>query len=771
MYKTVTKTAAGATSCSAVGRETTQKKPRSTRKTRGVGKNLLATLLLIAFCAFANKANAAVTITSPSNMSTHTAGNAVNVAWTGTSDVHISYKILAGNPTPGNDNETPYGTAGETFDMTGSSYVISFTNSEWTDAIGRYLKIYVGDRSSNDGGQEIYVLIAPPAPTTNDATAITATSAKLSGSSSYADNSGIQYRTVGGAWSANLSAGTITGLQPSTSYEFRYWAAYSGPYIGSNSTMYGATKTFTTLSTEPPLVANGTCGTNLTWTITGTADNYTLTISGTGAMSNYTTSSSSRAPWYSYASGIKTIAINNGVTSIGKYAFYYCNNVSGLSVANTTVTSIGDYAFYNMDGIMGEWDLDYLFSGLQTIGSYAFAGCNNAIAIRLLNNVTTVGSYAFDGCFSVTYLLIGSSVTSIGDYAFRNCDLLKTVTFEDGTSTLTLGYSPFSGSPLETLTISRPISYNTTYPPFASKTTIKTVTVNRVSASSGTLGTELFQGCTGLTSVTLPASANITTIGNYAFDGCSALPSITIPSTVTSIGMYAFRGCSALPSVTIPSAVTSIGNYAFRNCNLLKTVTFEDGTNTLALGYSPFSGSPLETLTISRPISYNTTYPPFASKTTIKTLIIGSQITSIGQNLFNGCTGLQSITNHATTPQTINANVFTGVDKTTCVLKVPEASLSAYQSANVWKDFFNIYAGINDISTSPISVYPNPVRADLFIKSETPIEKVEIYSLSGNLLLTNYFTDKISVSALPKGVLFVKVYTNQGTVIKKIVKE
>ena len=65
----------------------------------------------------------------------------------------------------------------------------------------------------------------------------------------------------------------------------------------------------------------------------------------------------------------------------------------------------------------------------------------------------------------------------------------------------------------------------------------------------------------------------VTSIGKYAFDGCSGLTSVTIPSGVTSIGQSAFDGCSGLTSVTIPSSVTSIGGSAFYGCKMLESVT------------------------------------------------------------------------------------------------------------------------------------------------------------------------------------------------------
>ena len=86
------------------------------------------------------------------------------------------------------------------------------------------------------------------------------------------------------------------------------------------------------------------------------------------------------------------------------------------------------------------------------------------------------------------------------------------------------------------------------------------------------IGNWAFDGCTDLTSITIPNS--VTSIGNWAFDGCTGLTSITIPNSVTSIGDGAFVGCTGLTSITIPNSVISIGDLAFYDCTSLRTAHY-----------------------------------------------------------------------------------------------------------------------------------------------------------------------------------------------------
>ncbi|MDR0506679.1 MAG: T9SS type A sorting domain-containing protein [Dysgonamonadaceae bacterium] len=80
--------------------------------------------------------------------------------------------------------------------------------------------------------------------------------------------------------------------------------------------------------------------------------------------------------------------------------------------------------------------------------------------------------------------------------------------------------------------------------------------------------------------------------------------------------------------------------------------------------------------------------------------------------------------------------------------------------------------GLDEISPNTISIFPVPTRNDLFIQSDSPVEKVEVCSLTGDLLMRyDSFNRKISVSALSQGIYLLKVYTDKGTTVRKIVKE
>ncbi len=139
-------------------------------------------------------------------------------------------------------------------------------------------------------------------------------------------------------------------------------------------------------TTKGVAIASGTCGDNLTWELT--ADSV-LTISGTGTMNN--SSSSSRAQWYDYRSSIKSVVIEEGITSIGNYAFNACSGLASVTIPNS-VTSIGNYAFNDCSGLTSVT----IPNTVTSIGRSAFYGCTNLKTVYNNSNLNiTLGSTAY----------------------------------------------------------------------------------------------------------------------------------------------------------------------------------------------------------------------------------------------------------------------------------------------------------------------------------------------------------------------------------------
>ena len=183
----------------------------------------------------------------------------------------------------------------------------------------------------------------------------------------------------------------------------------------------------------------GTCGAdgdNLTWQFEESSG--TLTISGNGAMAEYLIDAGGEAPWYALHEQIAAIDIKNGVTSIGRWAFGHCKNLTAVTIPGS-VTSIGSSAFCSCRSLSTLTIPD----SVTSIGYCAFEFCTNLTAITIPDSVTSIGFGAFCGCRSLPTLAIPDSVTSIDRGTFTECASLTTLTIPD--SVTSIGKEAFSG--------------------------------------------------------------------------------------------------------------------------------------------------------------------------------------------------------------------------------------------------------------------------------------------------------------------------------------
>ena len=314
---------------------------------------------------------------------------------------------------------------------------------------------------------------------------------------------------------------------------------------------------------EDYVIYSGYCGKDndedLRWTI----DAYgKLTISGNGRMKDYQSSgnSSRMAPWVIYRNDIRSLSIEEGVSSIGECAFFGCEQLRGKVEIPSSVISVGGSAFNNCFNVE-----EVVFKGNDTtIGMGAFLHCYELKKVVLPQNLKTIESGVFSQSGLET-INLPRSLESIGMGAFAFCENLSEINLWSGLKEI--GGSAFIHTAMKFLLI--PETVTSIGEGVASPSDCSVILVddknpkydsrNYCNAVIETDSNTLIQGCRN---TVIPDT--VTGIGPWAF-GASSLRSISVPASVKTIGEYAFD-CPDLLEITIRASDCSIDDMAFDRC-------------------------------------------------------------------------------------------------------------------------------------------------------------------------------------------------------------
>lgn len=439
-----------------------------------------------------------------------------------------------------------------------------------------------------------------------------------------------------------------------------------------------------------------------------------------------------RAAFYGCRS-LETLNLGSKLEDIGGNAFCECENLQSVTFPNTLktigywafretgltslslpsgVTSIGELAFNQCNNLT---TIDLSFSGDITIGDSAFSTCEKVESITLKGNITALSNYIFSSNPALTSVSVPDTVTSIGDGAFAGCVALKSFNWPSGLTSV--GKGAFNRSGLTAVTIPANVA-------FGESAFYNCENLSQVTFENGvtSISKEMFNNCSSLKTVTLPESlttigegafkysgltaidipAGVKVLSERAFSDCHKLERITLHEGLEKLGNYAFEWCEKVTSIEIPSSCTSIGNRAlacthlesvtltindddklsptelFSGCNFLESVTIKG--NMTKIPYGMFSGcGSLKTIELPDTIT-EIGRQAFSYCNSLTNFTIPANVTSIGEEAFRNCISLTALTIPSKV-ESIENNAFSGSGLTSIVIPDTVTTLGSYMFA------------------------------------------------------------------------------------------
>ena len=411
------------------------------------------------------------------------------------------------------------------------------------------------------------------------------------------------------------------------------------------------------------------------------------------------------------------------LVTIGKSAFAKCSKLDSVTFEkDAQLTSLGARVFEGsaLRTIILPKSLTALYSDSKgpnvTTASYTFYNCANLNSVTFMGKLVSLNGSAFEGCTSLKSITLPESLQYIGTKAFAssglqsivipanvksfyttaagafsssaantflNCKELTSVTLPEGFQVISA--SAFSGCDA-LVSIDIPASVTTIYGS-AFKNCTALTTINFAANTGITYGASVFEN-TGLTSLEFTASA----LGASMFANCLNLQSVTIHGDFAELSATIFNGCVALNKVSVPDTVTSIGAGAFKGTEALKNFNFP--ANLTTLGKEVFMNSAIETATIPGGVT-SIGDDLFNGCVHLTTVVLENGCTMVGDSMFIDCTALTSVT----LPETITNIKFSAFAGCTALkeLYIPMSAIPS--SSNIFKGWAKdqtIYIACNE---------------------------------------------------------------------------
>ena len=276
---------------------------------------------------------------------------------------------------------------------------------------------------------------------------------------------------------------------------------------------------------------------------------------------------------------LKSAQLSAGVNSIGLYAFYGCNSLEYLSVddGNEKYESIGNCIINKeTNGLTVGCKSSRIPEKVVEIEPYAFAKQGNIESMNIPSGVKTIGKYAFYYCSSLKTVNLSENLESVGNLAFKGTKI-QSIIFP--AKTKNIGDQVFQNcSSLNSVTFGEDLesigvnAFEGTQ-----------ITAVNLSAKIKSIGNNAFVNCSSLETLTFADNTQLTTIGAYAFKNCVKIKSIKFPQGLEKLtGTQAFMGCTSLEEVIFPDGLTSIAMEYFNNCKALTKVVIPQSVTTLS---------------------------------------------------------------------------------------------------------------------------------------------------------------------------------------------